>query len=161
MKKQSKQQGGSVLADKPKRPIGRPKQPFDVERGNRVCEAIANGETLRSIAAREGINNSTIFSWQRWDEEFAKQYAQAMADRADNDFEKLADMMEAEPERGKFGIDNGWANWQKTRIDTLKWIVCHRLPKKYSDRLQLAGDDETPVKLVVEYVGSERDAKHK
>src|SRR5580698_2238601 len=89
-----------------------------------VIEAIEAGDSLRKVADSNGLYAaSAILKHRDTDESFKERYTRALEIRGDADFEQLADEISVEPERGKFGVDPGWANWQRTRIDTLKWIV--------------------------------------
>ena len=56
---------------------------------------------------------------------------------------------DAEPERNKFGIDPGWANWQRTRIDAKKWLAGKRSPKKYGDKIDVEHSGEVAIKRVI------------
>jgi hypothetical protein len=115
-----------------------------------VITAIESGDSLRQVAARNGFCAASILNHKDADAEFAKRYTRALQIRADSDFESLADAIAAEPERGKFGIDPGWANWQRTRIDTLKWMVAKRNPRVYGERVQQehSGPDGGPLQFV-------------
>lgn len=50
-----------------------------------ICEALAEGASLRSISAREGMPaNSTIFRWLADDDDFREQYARAREMQAEH-----------------------------------------------------------------------------
>lgn len=115
-----------------------------------VIDGIEGGKTLRQVgeSVTPQISAAAIIRHVIASEEFSKQYARALQIRGDVDFESLADVIEAEPERGKWGIDPGWANWQRTRIDALKWMISKRNPKKYGERTALTGPDgEGPIQV--------------
>ena len=84
-------------------------------------------------------------------EDFATNYARAREIGDDVEFERLTDMASEEPERGKFGVDPGWVNWQKNRIDTFKWCLARKRPKKYGEKIQqeVTGKDGNPLQIVV------------
>ena len=102
-----------------------------------VIESIQSGSTLREIGKNKGFSASCIVDHAENDAEFGKQYARALLIRADLDIYEIDELAKAEPERGKFGIDPGWANWQRTRIDAKKWLAGKRNPKKYGDKIGL------------------------
>ena len=43
-------------------------------------------------------------------------------------------------------LDNAFLQWQKNRIDARKWTAMKLKPKKYGDKLALAGDADNPLK---------------
>jgi hypothetical protein len=76
-----------------------------------------------------------------------------MEKRADLDFEALEDELVTTPERLQSGaIDPGWVQLQRLKVDTRKWAISHRLPKKYGDTgkiaLTNASGDGDPVFVV-------------
>jgi hypothetical protein len=77
---------------------------------------------------------------------------------------RLADEIQAlsdEPPRmmlnkhGAETVDTGWLQWQKQRIDSRKWCASKLKPKKYGDRVSLAGDAENPLQTSVQVEASE------
>jgi hypothetical protein len=91
---------------------------------------------------------------------FSDQYARAREEQADT----LADEIQAlsdEPPRmmlnkhGMETVDTGWLQWQKQRIDSRKWCASKLKPKKYGDRVSLAGDAENPLQTSVQVEASE------
>ena len=102
-----------------------------------VIEAIADGSTLRQVGKIYGFSASCIVVHAGQSPEFDKQYARALQIRADLDMDEIDALANAEPERGKFGIDPGWANWQRTRIDAKKWTAARRNPKKWGDKIDV------------------------
>jgi hypothetical protein len=118
-----------------------------------ICEDIEAGLTLRAVAEKNGISKALILKNVRASKAFGDQYARAMETRTDADFEGLADQIAEEPERGKFGIDAAWVQWKRLQIDTLKWALSKRNPKKYSEKTILAGSDGVgPVEFVTKSI---------
>ena len=126
---------------------------WNAELESSVIEAIQCGSTLRKIAAERGFSASCIVDHAENDAEFGKRYARALLIRADLDLYEIDALADAEPERTKFGIDPGWANWQRTRIDAKKWLAGKRNPKKYGDKITHAGDSDQPLEVVVRRIG--------
>jgi transcriptional regulator with XRE-family HTH domain len=116
------------------------KMPFAPDRAQRILSAIESGLTLRETAEIEGISSSLIMKYAREDESFGNQYARSMLLRTDLDFEKLVDSVEEEPERTERGIDMAWVQRKRLQVDTIKWALSKRNPKKYGDRMHLDGD---------------------
>lgn len=101
-----------------------------------VLFEIESGSTLRATASKNKISASAIIRHAQADEEFAKQYARAIDIRTDKDFESLDDEIAQMPERVDGKVDTGWVQWQRVRIDTKKWALSKRVPKKYGDKVQ-------------------------
>ncbi len=98
-----------------------------------VLQGIESGLTLRQIAEQNGISQSLIIWQANRNEAFANQYTRAMEIRTEADFEGLIDRLD-DPERTDKGIDPAWVNWKRLQIDTIKWALSKRNPKKYADR---------------------------
>ena len=97
-------------------------------------------------------HHSTVLMWARDDAEFANQYARARDIGVDVEFDGLEELSDAKPERDDKGkVDPGWVQYQKLRIDTRKWTLARKAPKKYGDKLEttLKGDPTAPVALTL------------
>ena len=133
------------MARKPATPSQRPTES--------ICARLAQGESLRSICRDEGMpHHSTVLMWARDDADFANQYARARDIGVDVEFDGLEELSDAEPERDDKGkVDPGWVQYQKLRIDTRKWTLARKAPKKYGDKLEttLKGDPTAPVALTL------------
>lgn len=143
----------------PKKKLGRPTK-YNEEIAAEICTRIIKGESLRSICRDEKMPNvDTIYVWIGKHPIFADQYARAREEQADtlaDEIQALAD--EAPPMvLGKFGevIDTGWLQWQKQRIDARKWCAAKLKPKKYGERVQVAGDADSPLKTETTIQASE------
>lgn len=121
-----------------------------------VLEEIEAGSTLRVTAAKFNISASAIIRHVQQNEDFAKQYARAIDIRTDADCDSLADEIAQAAETTKFGVDSGWVAWQRVRIDTLKWLLSKRNPKKYGEKQLHAGaNGEGPIEVVVRHIASD------
>ena len=103
---------------------------FSPELAERLCERLADGETLRAICRDEGMpDERTVRRWALDDVEgFSTQYArareigyQSMAD----DLTEIADAKDGDPARDRL------------RVDTRKWLISKALPKIYGDKQQI------------------------
>lgn len=128
---------------------GRPTD-FTPELGDRICEEIADGRSLRSICLSDDMpNKSTVFRWLSMRDEFRDQYARAREAQADSLFDDLLDiaddgsndwMERFDDEGGNIGWkENGEAlNRSKIRIDARKWMAGKLRPKVYGEKLDVA-----------------------
>ena len=92
----------------------------------------ANGLSVRKICAQPGMPvASTVHKWIREVPEFSQHYAEACEIDADIEFETLNDMADAATPTDVQVV--------KLRIDTRKWVLSKRIPKKYGEKLELDG----------------------
>ncbi len=114
-----------------KRKIGRPSKYSD-ELAEKICEKIANGRSLRSICAEDGVPPmKTIYRWLEANEEFRHQYARAREKQADyfaEEIIEIADSAEAE---------SAAVSKAKLQIDARKWAASKIAPKKYGDKQEI------------------------
>ena len=133
---------------------------FTQEMADIICERIADGESVRQIAAdAEMPAKSTIFKWLADHEEFSDQYARACETRADEIFDEIFDiadnaendwMERSEKRGGGWEINGEHIQRSRLRIDARKWALARMNPKKYGDRIQHADTDGGPIKVVIQ-----------
>lgn len=142
------------MTDQPAK-IGRPCE-FTQDIADRICAELAAGRSLRSVCAQDDMPcSTTVFRWLRTVDSFAQQYARAKEESADALAEEMlaiADDGENDTyvdDKGKVCVDNDVIQRSKLRVDTRKWLASKLKPKKYGDRLALAGDEKQPLNVVV------------
>lgn len=131
---------------------------FSQETADIICERIAAGESVRTICADDGMPAcSTVFKWLSENEAFSEQYARARETQADTIFDEILeiadnarnDWMERRGEDDAGWVANGeHIQRSRLRIDARKWMAGKLRPKKYGDKLELAGDPANPVNVV-------------
>ena len=114
-----------------------------------VLDCIEAGRTLRQVKDDTGVSAWAILRKVRADESFAQQYARAMEMRSDNEFEALIDGLDEEPERTERGIDPAWVQLKRLKVDTIKWALSKRVPKKYGDTIQHEHSGELGIKAIL------------
>ena len=122
---------------------------YTAQKAERICELITEGHTLRQISAQEGIDKSTILRWLRQQPEFRQAYSQAYelwAEMMASDLVDIAsdgsnDFMDRETAAGRVErvVDHEHVTRSRLRVDTIKWLMAHRLPKKYGDLVRHTG----------------------
>ena len=136
---------------------GRPSEYSD-EIADKICDGLADGRSLRSICMADDMpSQSTVFRWLA-DERFAgfrERYARAREAQADAIFDEALDIaddgsndwMERQREDGATDevVNHEHIARSKLRIDTRKWMAGKLSPKKYGEKLQLAGDGGGPI----------------
>lgn len=122
---------------------------FTPEMGDMICEAIADGRSLRSICDADDMpSKSTVFKWLAEREEFSDQYArarEAAGDAMADDMLDIADDGRNDwmAQRDDGGEVTGWRENGEAlrrsalRIDARKWLASKLQPKKYGDKTQL------------------------
>jgi hypothetical protein len=91
---------------------------------------------------------------------FCDKYARAREEQADTLADEIIAIADESPEineiRDKHGdvvdvkIDSGYVAYQKQRIEARKWTAMKLKPKKYGDKLEVAGDPNSPLKMEVQ-----------
>ena len=98
-----------------RRKLGRPTK-YNGDLIEDICEKIANGRSLRSICAEDGMpTTSTVCKWLIENKEFSEQYARAREKQADyfaEEIIEIADSAEAE---------SAAVSKAKLQIDARKW----------------------------------------
>lgn len=134
--------------------MGRPSL-YTQELGDKICERLAEGESLLAICRDIQISEGTVRTWVRDHQDFATNYARAREIGDDVEFEKLNEMASERPPTVKGFTDAGWVAWKKNQIDTFKWSLARKRPKKYGDKMQhTGGDGDGPVQFVITRAGS-------
>ena len=146
--------GAAVRA--PKKSPGRPSA-YTAELAAQICAHIADGKSLRAIAALEGMPaQSTIMLWLDGTRpEFSEQYArahEAYADKLAEETLLIADDSSQDTyvdADGNVKTDTEAIQRSKLRVDTRKWLASKKAPKKYGDKMAIGGaDDLGPVQTV-------------
>jgi hypothetical protein len=106
---------------------------------------MAEGESLRAICRGAGMpSEGTVRGWALRDVDgFAARYRQArdlLVEFWSNEIIDLADQTDLDPRD------------RQIRIDTRKWLMSKLAPRRYGERLLMAGDAENPVRVMHQQV---------
>jgi hypothetical protein len=145
-----------VVAPKPK--MGRPTV-FNQTIANTICIRISEGKSLREILKEEGMPaQSSVYEWLIARPDFTEQYSRAREEQAETLADEIIAIADEMPEiiavtDKKTGaliehkLDGAFLLWQKNRIEARKWTAMKLKPKKYGDRLQVAGTKGEPMEI--------------
>lgn len=124
---------------------------FAQEIADEICERIVQGESVRHICDDEKMPAaSTVFKWLRDLPKFSEQYARAKEAQTDTMAEEILDIAEdsrndwIEKENKRTGetfvaLNHEAIERSRLRIEARKWLMGKLRPKKYGERLELAG----------------------
>lgn len=138
--------------------MSRPSE-YTTEVADRICAQLADGVSLRTVCLADDMpSKTTVFNWMRTRPEFLAQYARAKEESADALTDEMLDIaddgsndwMERNKGDEKGWVENGEAMQRsRLRVDTRKWIASKLKPKKYGDKLELAGDKDHPLTIAI------------
>ena len=129
--------------------LGRPSI-YSQELGLKICERLANGESLRAICKGEEFPNiSTVLRWilDGEHQEFSEQYSkarQAQAELLADEIFDIADdgsndwMLREFADGGSQIVQNSEAiGRSRLRVDSRKWYLSKVLPKKFGEKSEI------------------------
>jgi hypothetical protein len=147
--------------DAPRKKTGRPSK-YTPEIAQEICERLADGEPLRQICRDDGMPEwRTIYDWMYRDDALGEAgtglsaaIARARELGQDAIAEDIFHEVSQDPERilseGGGRIDSGYVQLIRARADIKLKLLAKWNPKRYGDRVQLAGDAENPLKTQVD-----------
>jgi len=106
------------------------------------------GKSAFAACKAVGLPQSTFNLWVDQDKELAEKYARAREDLIEKLAEEtlqIADEPVGSTESGS--TDSGAVKKQKLQVDTRKWLLSKLAPRKYGEKIQLAGDKENPIEI--------------
>jgi len=119
---------------------------YSDELAERICEQLADGQSLRAICAADGMpDRTTVMRWQASNPEFATKCARAREAQADHLFEGMAEI--------ESGVLSGAVDAQAARVvlSSQQWRASKLRPKVYGDKTTLSGDADNPVALTIQW----------
>lgn len=132
---------------------------FDQARADLICQMLATGDkSLRAICEEVGTPKGTFLGWVFENKELADQYARARMTYVEgmaDDIHFISDTQEkgiTRTTKADGGIEEKEGDMiehRRLRIEARKWLLGKIAPKKYGDKLALAGDGESPLTVVV------------
>ena len=89
---------------------------------------------------------STVKDWIIQDREgFSPKYTRAREAQLDLMAEEVLEIADEPPERTEHGVDSGSIANKRIRFDARRWYLSKLAPKRYGDRLEIAGDPNNPI----------------
>jgi len=113
-----------------------------------VLSGMRGGLSAYKACKAAGVPHSTFLKWVSEDSLLRDSYAHAREDLIELWANEVLELSDQEvPKTG-----DGKRDWQavqkhKLQVDSRKWLLSKLAPKKYGDRLELAGDKENPLQV--------------
>jgi len=106
------------------------------EFADEVCRRLAEGASLREICRENNVPESSFREWVRNDRDgIAARYQTARVLQVEAWSDLILEISNRED------LD---AQEKRVRIDSLKWLISRIVPKKWGDRLLVAGEVDSP-----------------
>lgn len=144
------------MARKPAKKNGRPSKRTDEVVG-RIIEGLTAGTPLTVLCKPDDMPGvSTVYDWMDRDAELSGAIARARDMGWDAIAVDAIEIMDAPPERvvittgddrTETRIDGAAVQWARYRADLRLKLLAKWDPKRYGERLALAGDDKSPLRL--------------
>ena len=137
----------------PKKKIGRPSI-YTEKLALEICNRLSKGEGIIKICRDDTMPaESIIYNWllDGKHKQFSENYARAremQAERMAEEIIEISDAADAVIKSGAEKKSGAYAQNQRLRVDSRKWIASKLLPKKYGDKLDLTTDGKplpTPI----------------
>ncbi len=126
---------------------------MDEQTFDAIMADIADGQPMRQAAENAGVSRRAAWYAINSCDEWLHKYARAkdsMIEAMSDDMLAIADARETDvmvTEDGQRVIDNEAVQRARLRVDSRKWLLSKLAPKRYGDRLELAGDADAPLHL--------------
>lgn len=116
-----------------------------------IVERIAAGEPLQQILRDEHMpaHRETVHQWRKSDKAFDEAFLRARDDGFDAIAEETLSIVDTPPERTATEngdkVDSGHVAWLKNRAEQRLKLLAKWDPRRYGDRVTLAGDADAPL----------------
>lgn len=144
------------LPEAPKTPkkMGRPSK-YTPQIAREIVERLSEGIPLWEICRDDHMPAwRTIYDWMERDAELSAWIARARELGQDAIAEDCLRIIDEEPTKviseGGIRYDSAFVQWQKNRVEQRLKLLAKWNPKRYGDRVQLAGDADQPIKIQAE-----------
>jgi hypothetical protein len=122
-----------------------------------MVERLSNGEPLRQICRDAHMPAwSQVYQWTAKNKELSTAIADARALGQDAIAEDTLQIIDQLPhqivdDKGVARYDSAYVQWAKNRVELRLKLLAKWNPKRYGDKVQVAGDAENPLSTVVSF----------
>ena len=111
-----------------------------------VFDRMRSGLSTLKACKDVGLNQSTFNDWMNADKALSAEYARAREELQDLIADEVLDIADSPPGLTEHGsVDSGSVADKRLRVDSRKWYLSKVAPKKYGDKVTLAGDADNPL----------------
>jgi len=111
-----------------------------------VFDRMRSGLSALKACKDVGLNQSTFNDWMNADKALSAEYARAREELQDLIADEVLDIADSPPGLTEHGsVDSGSVADKRLRVDSRKWYLSKVAPKKYGDKVTLAGDADNPL----------------
>lgn len=109
-----------------------------------ICTRLIEGETMLAICQDEKMPaRATVYGWMEADDAFRARCTRAREEQAEYMDDLILTIANACTPETAFA--------DKVKISAYQWRASKLKPRRYGDKLELSGDAEQPVEIVVRY----------
>ncbi len=114
----------------------------------KICDALEEGDGLKTVCDRMKFHRQTFLDWCDSEPKTHDRYMRARARGARGRADGIVNLA-----REAIGQPPEVVAAYRLLIDTEKWALSKILPKELGDKLELAGDKDAPLTVVVKAYG--------
>jgi len=115
-----------------------------------VLANMGKGMSAYKATQAAGVPWGTWTEWVATDDALAVKYTRARETLVERMAQELAVIADEPPPLGPDGkVDGGWIQKHRLQVDTRKWLLSKLAPRKYGERLEVAGDASAPLQAAV------------
>jgi hypothetical protein len=112
-----------------------------------VLQGMRSGLSAFKACKAAGVPQSTFCKWVDDDSQLAADYARAREDLIEMIATEIMEISDQD-----VGVSDGKKDWaavqkHKLQVDSRKWLLSKLAPKKYGDKLELSGDEKSPLAM--------------
>lgn len=132
---------------------------YTKEKARRICDAIAEGGQINTIARELGVGRRTIYAWKAKHPQFKADLEDARALHLDYLQDRIRELCTAMHEIAASGRETARLELDaaKIEIDAVKWELSKLLPKQYGEKSQMEITGKDGAALLPEHT-REQDA---
>ena len=127
-----------------------------------ICEAIAGGESYRSICKRIGVGHQTLYDFLA-NPAYAERHSRAREAKADLLLDELVDISDDSSNdsyidaNGNVRANHENVQRSRLRVETRKWVAMKLNPAKYGDRVE-ANNTSNPLADAIRRINEQGSA---
>lgn len=120
----------------------------------KVLLFMSEGLSCKKACDQAGVPQTTFLGWVNDDTALAERYARAREEMQEAIAQEIMEISDETPamivdQNGVARYDSAAVQHQRLRVDSRKWLLSKVAPKKYGDKLELSGDKEAPLAVIV------------